>query len=370
MTVDREKLLVALRRCLPGVETGNSLLEGADTFVFSGPAVHSYNDAISVTVSLEGVSDEDLIGVVSGIEFYNLVSQLEDTTIKLSVKPKKWSLRAGPVRVDLAQKESRVPEMIEALDLGKAKWKKLPGNFLEGLKLCLISSNRTPLAGIAISEKMMTATDGVRLSWFALKESMDQLWFSDEAAAELAKLGSLSEYSLSEAWVHFRTEDGTTFSVKRFRDTETDGKERYPFSRVSKVLSELKMADGDPKASFPKGAEDVFKRAAVFATEVDGLPVLTLTLSEKSLVCESHRTAGTFSERMKWDGPEGDPLEVAMSYAYLTGALKKTRDFYVKAKEKEAETRRYLIFYSDDYKHVVATMRGEAKEAAEEEGEE
>ena len=52
-SIEKAKLLSAMSKALPGVEKGNSIIEGADTFVLSNNAIHSYNDNISVSVPFD-----------------------------------------------------------------------------------------------------------------------------------------------------------------------------------------------------------------------------------------------------------------------------------------------------------------------------
>jgi len=71
MNVKRTELLKVLKQCLPGIENGNKVLEGADLFIFNKGSVHSYNDVISVSVPVksDGLLEEGIDGAVRAEEF-------------------------------------------------------------------------------------------------------------------------------------------------------------------------------------------------------------------------------------------------------------------------------------------------------------
>ena len=48
MKIDRKKLVSELARALPGISVGTVKIEGADTFVFKGGHIYTYNSVISV----------------------------------------------------------------------------------------------------------------------------------------------------------------------------------------------------------------------------------------------------------------------------------------------------------------------------------
>ena len=73
MKIKRTDLLDHLRMVMPGVETGKSILEGADTFVFTHDGIFSYNDSISVSIPI----DTGINGAVKSKEFFNLLSTIE-----------------------------------------------------------------------------------------------------------------------------------------------------------------------------------------------------------------------------------------------------------------------------------------------------
>ena len=51
MIVQKKALMESLKMAMPGIETGNSTLSGADAFIFHSGRIYSYNDLISVAIA-------------------------------------------------------------------------------------------------------------------------------------------------------------------------------------------------------------------------------------------------------------------------------------------------------------------------------
>lgn len=62
MVIQKKELLDSLKACMPGIETGSAVLQGADSFVFHDGKIFTYNDSISVTVPIknDGLLEEGL----------------------------------------------------------------------------------------------------------------------------------------------------------------------------------------------------------------------------------------------------------------------------------------------------------------------
>ena len=96
MVIQKKELLDSLKACMPGIETGSAVLQGADSFVFHDGKIFTYNDSISVTVPIknDGLLEEGLEGCVKAEEFFKIISKFPADEIKFSVTEKgTWLLK-------------------------------------------------------------------------------------------------------------------------------------------------------------------------------------------------------------------------------------------------------------------------------------
>ena len=104
MTIQKKQLVESLKACMPGIESGSAVLQGADSFVFHDGKIFSYNDAISVTVPItqEGLLEEGIEGCVKAEEFFKVVSKFPADEIKFTVTEKgSWLLKCGKAKAEM-----------------------------------------------------------------------------------------------------------------------------------------------------------------------------------------------------------------------------------------------------------------------------
>ena len=102
-----EWLSSVLTVAMPGIETGNSTLSGADAFIFHSGRIYSYNDLISVAVPIEqaGLVEESIEGAVHADEFFKVISKFPSDEIEFEVAEKKWVLKNGKAKAELTLME-------------------------------------------------------------------------------------------------------------------------------------------------------------------------------------------------------------------------------------------------------------------------
>lgn len=349
MEYNLKALLTALQRCLPGVDTGKTVLEGADTFVFREGKIFTYNDSISVSVPF----DSDLSGAVKAKEFYNLLSKFSAESVKIvAISETVWKVKAGSAVAEFTLLDSTtLDSVVKALTVDT--WKKLPKNFLDGLSLCKFSCNRSSLAGIFVKDSSMLSTDEMRINRFELDKKMESFWINDSAASELMKLTDLTEYSLTDAWAHFRSEAGTVFSCKRLHD------EKFPAVKLLSVIKDHEQSKEDITNELPAKLVDAIERASALAMDVDSYSAVRLTFSPQCLEIYSQRTSGKYSEKIPWDkkfASDFEPVVVYVDSAMVAYGLKRSRAFYIKTvRQKRGEMTR-LIFTGAGIVHIVTTL--------------
>jgi len=100
MQFSRQQLVTALATCLPGIDKSMTLIQGADTVVFSENSIHTYNDHIAVTVPFES----GLAGAVKAVEFHRLLTKLPGEIVDIVPVPEanQWKVSAGRITADFS----------------------------------------------------------------------------------------------------------------------------------------------------------------------------------------------------------------------------------------------------------------------------
>jgi hypothetical protein len=347
MEVKRKELQEALQKCLPGVETGKAVLEGADTFVFKGGKVYSYNDNISVCVPCA----LELEGSVKAKEFYTLISKMTGEDVKITeIEGNAWKFKSGSASAELTLLETSVMKNIKGLSVESAKWKTLPEKFIDCLALCRFTSNHSPLSGVFVSGKSMVATDELRINWCELDKEMDSFWIADSAVGEVIRMDGLKQYCLTDSWIHFKAAGGVIFSCKRLQHA------KYPYAKIQSIVEAYNKSKSDLGHELPLKLVDAVDRAATFSMEMEAHPTVRLTFKPEYIEVYSQRSTGKYQERVAWDTPiarEFEPVVLYVDFSMISYGLKRSKSFYIKEKR--------IVFQGENIRHILSTFQMKEK---------
>lgn len=356
MVVNRTDLLKSMKKVLPGLDNNSLLLAGADAFLFKNGKLHTYNDAICVTVDLEIEGKGLSLGAVKAVEFFKLLSKLNADLVDIEPKGNYWRVQAGKVTADLNLVEhDELDQKISAVHDGHWEWKKLPEDFKDSLRLVSFASNRSKLSGAFFAEDAVYGTDEVRINRCWLKGvKVQTFWISDSSVKELSKQDDLVEYALSDNWAHFRSAAGTMFSCKRLDDSE------FPINMMKKLLTEFTdVREDDFHGVLPEGLTKAVERAATFSMAVESFNAVRLTFKPEGIEVFSKRAAGKFSEMVDW--PEGTvfkekfaPIEVYVDFVMAEYALARSKKFHLRRSEAQKSTR--MVFTGDQVELLLGTI--------------
>lgn len=353
MNVKRKDLQIALQRCLPGVETGNALLSGADSFIFKDGMIHSYNDNISVSVPFVVPEEEiQLEGAVKAKEFYAIVSKLPSDDIKIAINDGVWNMKSGAANVELNMLESGILEHIQGIST-TIDWKPLPVRFLEALQQCKIGCNRSAMSGIYASGNFMVSTDEMTINQYAMDKEVDPFWIADPAAGELMKLAKLAEYALSTSWAQFKTAEGTMFSCKRLQH------DKFPFDKIQTLIANHAQQDGDVSTALPDKLLGAVERAAGLSMDIDSFDAVKLTVSKTNIEVHSQRSTGKYTEKVTWDKPieqEFEPVVLYVAYSMIGYGLKRSKNIYIKQTQKGESIIKRVVFKGEHFVNLVSTF--------------
>lgn len=356
MEVSKELLMEALSQCLPGVEAGKSLLEGADTFIFDETGIHSYND--NITVSVPFVPETPITGAVKAKEFYALISKLKGDVVKIVPRDEDnvWVISSGKIQMELALLEASVKERILCLDKDKLDFLPVAADFVEAMTDCKFSCNRSALRGIFVSGAEMASTDELRINFRALSADMGEFWIDDPAANELMRLKDVEGFAVSEGWVHFRVKSGTIFSCKRLLN------KNFPFGKLKALVAQHEKTDTDIAHVLPSGLAEAAGRAAVLSMDIDSYESVRLTVSPEGIEVYSQRSTGKYKEMVAWDTPVTevfDPVVIYIDPGMIEYGLKRTKSFFIRQTESGGRRHVRLVFEGEKYKHLISTFEGQ-----------
>lgn len=346
MKINRKEMISHLSKVMPGVETGASILEGADTFEFTEDGIFTYNDSIAVSVPV----NTGIVGAVKSKEFFNLLCKLKDDEFTLIQKKETLIIKCGNVRAKIKLVESSILDYLQNLDLENLKWKKVDATLISAFKLCKLNSSNSPIRGMFVKGDIVYSTDEIRIAAHALKSKYDTFWIDDSTAGELLKVSDeLTHLSVNEGWVHFKDSEGATFSCK------TNNAKLYPFSGLMEQKMELAKKKKDPEGKLPAEFREIIDRVSVLSEDLNGFSVVNMTFTPDDLIISSHKDSGSVEEVIPWNEKLNIKGELSTSgdAGFLIEAVNKSFDFYI---TKNGDNY-FIIFTKDLFTLILSTIK-------------
>lgn len=354
--IKQSDLLTVLTKALPGIEKGNSLIEGADTFVFNGEtgSVRTFNDNISVCVTSTALMG--LSGALKATDFWRAVKKFTASEIEIETSEDAWKLKCGRAKSTLTRFQDSISEFLKDIDSDVSEWAPLPADFLDALRLCFIAGNKVAKRGLYLEDGVLFSTDGKILNRYVFDRledgpSIGDLYLDDPAIKELLKLGNLNEINIGTGWVHFRSESDIVFSAKLKDRTD------YPLGGISQYFA---LADDEIptlKAVLSSGLAKAADRVGVFETEREGVSAIEFTLSSEAILLSSKRVSGGTEEDVPWDTPVklDTPISALVDPFFLIEASAKAPNISVVSVGESP----ILIFSSDKFTQIGSTRSRE-----------
>lgn len=346
--IKQADLLAAITKALPGIERGNSLIEGADTFVFDGETgtVRTYNDSVSVSVT--SVALMGLYGAVKATDFWKAVKKFTAPEIEIECGDDAWRLKCGRAKSTITRFQDSISEFLKCVDTDVTEWVKLPEDFLDAFRLCSIAGNKATKRGIYGQDGTIYSTDGKILNRYVFGDAgIPDFYLDDPAIAELLKLGKFTDVNVGSGWMHFRGESDIVFSAKLKDRTD------YPVEGIAQYFSLYDEGTPVLRAVLPAGLAGVADRVGVFEEERDGAASIEFTISAESILLSSKRVSGGTEEDISWEKPvELDkPVSALVDPGFLIEASTKAPNIAI-IDEGESPL---LIFSSDKFTQIGST---------------
>jgi DNA polymerase III sliding clamp (beta) subunit (PCNA family) len=225
----------------------------------------------------------------------------------------------------------------------------LPADFTNGLALvegfAATNSAFPARCGVSIGPDGLAATDGFRAGFYEMSIPVeDESILPIKAVGEILKFGNMESFSSVEGWLHFRSQDGVLFSVRKRKGD-------FPREGIKNLLN----FDGlGAPFLFPEDMIKSLDRAAVLSSAGEnGGEFVLLSLDPKgNLIIHGERQFGEINEKFlksdKWSFPPGASLKVNPNF--LMNILSQGREYYPKDD-------RYLLFKSGKFAGVIALVK-------------
>lgn len=351
VNIEKAGLLAAIKKVLPGVERGSTTIDGADQILFTGVSVSSYNGEVAVTAPC---NTQGLSFSVKGMDFYNLVSKMNDLNLTIELADKKLKIKGGRTKAMMALLDASViRESVGALELDKLNYSPFTEEFLGGVRLCALSGNVESTRGIAVADFGETSAifgaDTNRVCVYPLDTKMSPFWVDDSTFNDALKVGTPKEYSVSDIWLHLRYEDGAVFSA-HLKDLTP-----YPVDYCTTLVGAIDQLPVIVSGRLPSTLAEAVSRVSILASGVDtkNTKLVELTFRNEELELYAEKMGGEASETIPWETPvNGDPQEakVWVDTAFLLEASNKAMDFIL----TEVDGSPALMFKSGNYVQFVS----------------
>ena len=115
--------------------------------------------------------------------------------------------------------------------------------------------------------------------------------------------------------MHFKTEDGSIFSVKTLDSS------KFPIEKLKALMDTSKPKEDDLNATFPSELFEAIDRADAFAMDISDHSAIRLVLSSEKIEVSAERSSGKYAEKVAWGEDFKEKIEILR--ADLITALEK-----------------------------------------------
>lgn len=357
MTINRKILLENLKMAMPGIESGNVVLQGSDSFIFHEGRLFTYNDSIAVVVPLEqtGLVEEDIEGAIHAKELYNVISKFKSDEIVFTLtKDNTLLIKSGKAKVEMNFLDFDYKSRIDGITTEDDLWEDLPEDFELALASCRMTNNKSKFTGLFMSGNVALSTDGFQIHMYEMKKNVTEFYISDSTLNELVKIKGLKRVQVRRNWVHFETDNCVIFSAK------TLNANNFPFDKIMGVMQASNPDENDFHATFPMEVFFAIERADNFALDINNDSVVRLTISKDKIGISSEKASGKYNEDVEWEKPiegEFEPIIVYVNNTMIQTMGTHSLEFYIKNMvDKKGRGVPRFLFVTESSKHLMNTV--------------
>jgi len=335
MKLNKSDLLDALEKVKPGL-ANREIIEQSTCFTFLGDRVVTYNDEISVSHPVKGLN---VTGAVKAQTLYAFLNKIKKDEVDFEWKENQIVIKAGRAKAGLLfENEVKLPLEEE---LGEIEnWVPLPDKFVEGLKLCYPCASRDMsraiLTCIHLTGDIIEASDTFQIIRYRLPSEIisgESILIPATSVRELVKY-DVKEMACTEAWIHFRTDEGTVFSA---RTIEGEFPDTAPHMEI----------EGD-EFRFPDTMREALDKAIVFARDdlsLEEISVVTVEVKPQRITIKAKNSYGWFEEVLK-SSYEGKEFTFLIGIEFLINLFDRLQTCIISSNK--------IGFFGENWSHVIA----------------
>jgi hypothetical protein len=261
-------------------------------YVFTDGWVMTFNDEVACRKKV-GIS---VTGAVQATSLLNILQKLDDPELKVRENDKGELEFAGQKKGFGVTKDAEIFLPIDRVEMpADDRWRSLPKEFTEAVGLvqhCVSTDeSRFLLTCIHLHPEFIEACDNLQVMRVKITTGLKKSVLV--RGASLAHIVSLAmdEVSLTASWIHFRNQAGLIFSCRRYSEDYPD-------------LEKITLVKGHT-ITIPKGMVEASDRAAVFATDKSGDPLVEVSLSSGAIRIRGEGLSGWYREAksVNYEGP-------------------------------------------------------------------
>lgn len=335
MKIDREELINVLSILKPGLSK-KSIIEQTTHFIFTGKELLTYNDRICVLYPFK----TDFSCSVPAEEFYKILIGIHCDEVELSFEKEKMLIIGENIKASLATDTGEdIIDRVKSLSLAKAIKKKalLPKDFFEALSLCIFSASkdatRPVFTGILIEDKYVASTDGIRISEYKMKSSIDDVVLIPATSVDELLKFNAEYFYIDKTWIYFIDKNNAIFATILLN-------EEYPdYTRILKGFDTKEIV-------LPDNMQQIIETSSILAEgdfELD--KEIIVEISQGKIKCKGQNEKGSIVYNRSIDYYDEDLSFVINPYC-LSKILSHTQSmFYGENK---------VMFKDKSFKHIIA----------------
>lgn len=360
MRIQKKEFLRALNIATMGVASSSAVNEMLN-YNFYKENLLTYNGSLLLSIPMKlnkcefSVSAKKFLSAVSSMpENFELIES--ENLIVLKGESKKVKTNFGLAEMS---DENITHDLFENIQKGLAnsEFKKLPSNFLEGIRLCMFStaksSNFGTLACLNIKNDYMLSSDNLRISAFTLDGEMPEILLPVENCKTLLKLKPISYvYHEDDNIINFLTESGVVISVRIVKGNYPDYKKIA--TQEYSEYEDLILPD-----EFSKMINDVgIVNQEVSETE----QYVKLTINKEAIIVETEHASGWAYKELKLDEPLNRDISDFSTTLLLQSLLEITKTINTLRVITQKEKENRVLFVSDKFRHILPTIQTKKKD--------
>jgi len=285
MKCNRKELVAAFDAVAPGLAT-RDMLANAQSFVFYGGRLYTYNDKVAVSI---GMPDGwDFEGAVKAAEWHKVLRKMDADEVSVEFDGTVLTCTCGRARVEV-KTESEFAKHHETMGFPD-KWAPLPDKVLEAIRRASVcagrSLSRPLLMFVHVKGDTVKATDNHRLLVNTVKGAkMPEFLVPASAVPELLSFGC-TQVGRTEGWLHFKAPSGVVYSCRTL-----DPKGYPDFAALLEVEGE--------ELDFPKDLSAGLQRAREVLDPKEAQPAVEVLINSKVLQITAEGPYAKFKERYR-----------------------------------------------------------------------